>query len=610
MSVLVLNGARVGFGSERFIVDDVNLTLEPGEIVCLAGESGSGKTTTALAAFGHCAGGLRIDGQISIADVQLSERTAADRVRGQLISYVPQNPGTALNPAARIGAILKDVASGQSRERDTAPISGLLQRVELPGDAKFARRFPHQLSGGQQQRVCIAAALASNPKVVVLDEPTTGLDVVTQARILDELLRLRDEEDVAMLYITHDLAVAATIADRIVVMYGGYVVEEGPARTVLTSPKHPYTRGLMAATPDHRIFRAMETMPGAPVDIDSRPSGCPFAPRCKQRVEACERLLPPLTGLGANRQVRCPEWPRTDPIDWRAALSPPPPFERPSGATPILEVADLTAEHPARHATVRAVDDVSFSIAKGECVALVGESGSGKTTIARSVAGLHEHWTGSIRLAGEPLPSGFRKRSRDQLRRVQMVFQNPSDTLNPRYSVGVAIARPAILLRGMSSKEADAEVRRLLDAVHLPARFATRYPRELSGGQRQRVAIARALAAGPELLVCDEITSALDVSVQAVVLEVLRELREGAGLSLLFITHNLAVVATIADEVLVLNKGVICESGSTRAVLDSPRDEYTQRLLNAAPSLVDAIHTWSDVPAASERPQPTGGVFS
>ena len=462
----------------------------------------------------------------------------------------------------------------------------------LPDSEEFGRRFPHQLSGGQQQRVCIAAALASNPKVLVLDEPTTGLDVVTQARILNELLRLREEEHVAMLYVTHDLAVAAHIADRIVVMYGGYIVEEGPAEEVLRRPRHPYTRGLMAATPDHVVARVLEVMPGAPVDIADRPPGCPFAPRCPQKVEACDAELPVLE-LHGDEPLR--PVPRVDADrlgrlgraggSGGAGGGRPQQARDPEGQRPLRR-----APHAQRERDRRERDLVRHPQRRVRGPG--GRVGSGKTTIARVIAGLHPTWTGQVLLDGEPLAAKARSRTRDQRRRVQMVFQSPTDALNPRHSVSDILSRPTRVLRGLSRAAAAAEVATLLEAVRLPSRYADRYPRELSGGQRQRVAIARALAADPDVIICDEITSALDVSVQARILELLRDLRQERGLSLLFITHDLGIVATIADEVLVLDQGLICESGKTKTLLASPRNDYTKQLLHSAPSLIDSIGAW------------------
>ncbi len=580
--VLTLSGLRVETPTGDPIVEDVSLDLRRGEILGLVGESGCGKTTTALSLFGYAQGGARItEGEFTLGGERLDTWDAMRAARGRLISYLPQSSGTALNPSLRVSAAIGDMLREHRGRIEAGAREAVLAKVGLPDDAEFQRRFPHQLSGGQQQRVCTAIAIVGEPPMVVLDEPTTGLDVVTQARVLEELLRLRDEEGVAMLYVTHDLAVVAQIADRIAVMYAGRIVEQGPARSVLTKPRHPYTRGLLASIPDHASPRRLEPMSGVVAGVGERPHGCAFAPRCPLRRPHCVEAMPALEPVAAGHDVRCFEWQRTPELraehEQLAA--------RMEGREAVLEVVQLRAEYRGRGSAVVAAEDVSFTVARGECVALVGESGSGKTTIARTIAGLHPVAAGAIRLSGDELAPLARRRSVEQRRRVQIVFQNPGEALNPRHTVRSTIARPLQVLQGLSRRAADAEVTRLLDQVRLPQRIADRYPLELSGGERQRVGIARALAPRPELIVCDEITSALDVSVQAAVLKLLADLREELGLSLLFITHDLGVVATIADRVLVLEQGLICEEGTVAAVLTSPSHPYTQRLLASAPSL-------------------------
>ena len=587
--VLHVEGLTVELESGEPVVEDVSLSVARGEVLGIVGESGSGKTTTALALLGYARRGVRITaGTITAAGREMT--TPGERVvrafRGRYVSYVPQDPGASLNPSLRIGDAIVDMlrAHVPGAAADRMALDAL-ERVHLPNDPEFARRFPHELSGGQQQRVMIATALVCTPPAVVLDEPTTGLDVVTQARILDEVDRLRREEGLAVVYVSHDLAVVASIADRIAVMYAGRVVEEGPAEQVLARPRHPYTWGLLSSIPDPAAPRRLRGMGGIAVGVGERPVGCAFAPRCPQRPERALAEMPPLEVIGDGRRVRCFEWRRTPPLEPAERV----PLDlRASGLRPLLEVDRLRATHPG----VVAASDVSFSVAPAECVALVGESGSGKTTIARCIAGLHAPEAGRIVLDGAALAALARKRTREARRRIQIVFQNPNDSLNPRHRVGSAIARPAELLRDVSAREAAAEAARLLERVRLPARIAERFPAELSGGERQRVAIARALAAAPDLLVCDEITSALDVSVQAAVLELLAELRVELGLALLLITHDLGVVASVADRVLVLERGVVRESGRVDHVLAEPEHEYTRTLLEAAPRV----------------PQPTAGT--
>jgi peptide/nickel transport system ATP-binding protein len=513
-AILRAEGLTVELPGGRAAVDDVSIAVQPGEILGLVGESGSGKTTLALALLGYARPGCRIvAGSVEVAGTRLTglSETEARRRRGRVVSYVPQDPASALNPSLRIGDAVRDVAGEHGGGSGRGRVLDALSRVHLPGDAAFARRYPHELSGGQQQRVTIATALVCEPAAVVMDEPTTGLDVVTQARILEEVERLRSERGIAVVYVSHDLAVVASISDRVAVMYEGRIVEEGEAKAVITGPQHEYTQRLVASIPQ-------------------------LAERTRARAER-DAVLLAVEGLHAS------------------------------------------------HGRVPVVDDVSFELARGASLAIVSESGSGKTTTARCVAGLHAPSAGRIRLAGEPLAPRAGSRTRLQRRRLQIVFQNPYDSLNPRRRIRDEIARPARLLRGLPAADAEAEVGRLLERVRLPSRLAGRFPADLSGGERQRVAIARALAAGPELLVCDEITSALDVSVQAAVLELLQELRAELGLSLLFISHDLAVVGAVADDVLVLEGGRVRETGSTAQVLSSPRDDYTRRLLEAAPSL-------------------------
>ena len=583
---LLVRDLRVELDSGAAVVEKLSLSVAPGEIVGLVGESGSGKTTTALALLGYSRPGARITaGSVEVAGRAIDghDEAAVRPLRGSLISYVPQDPGNALNPALRVRSAIQDVLDEHAASRpEGVSVARALENVQLPASEAFSRRYPHQLSGGQQQRVTIAMGLACEPPVVVLDEPTTGLDVVTQARVLEEIERLRDEQQLTMVYVSHNLAVVAQVADRVAVLYAGRIVEEGPVADVLARPRHPYTRGLVASIPDHVKPRRLRSMPGVAAGVDERPPGCAFAPRCAQRRDRCERELPELEDVDAHNRVRCFEWHATPPLVLEALQEA---TLRAEPLAPLLHVEGLCAEHRSRHEVAVAASDVSFSIETGGCVAIVGESGSGKTTIARCVAGLHEPESGRILLDGAPLAGRASRRFLVARRRIQIVFQNPYDSLNPRHRVADAIARPARVLRRLSGGEARAEVDRLLERVRLPSRLAERFPGELSGGERQRVAIARALAATPDLIVCDEITSALDVSVQAAVLELLAELRNELGLALLFISHDLAVVASIADWVLVLEQGVIREEGPIHRVLSAPSNEYTRRLLAAAPRL-------------------------
>ncbi|MCY4085938.1 MAG: ABC transporter ATP-binding protein [Actinomycetia bacterium] len=584
-SVVRIDSLRVELDSGEPIVEEVSLKIRPGEVLGLVGESGSGKTTTALALLGYARRGCRIasgtveiDGHVLTAGDEHSVRA----LRGRVVSYIPQDPATSLNPSHRVGnavgEMLRTHVPGSDPERGAREA---LERVHLPGDRAFRRRFPHQLSGGQRQRVAIASALVCEPPAVVMDEPTTGLDVVTQARILEEIDRLRREDGLAVLYVSHDLAVVASIADHLAVMYAGSLVEDGAATDILTAPSHPYTRGLIASIPDHAAPRRMNGIPGVSIEVGARPPGCVFAPRCSQQVARCQQEMPGRQDVAPGHRVRCFEWQKTPSLSHGASLT----LHSTQEEAQVLEVVSLRAEYGSRATATVAVEDVTFNVSRGECVALVGESGSGKTTIARCVVGLHPPAAGSVRFDGEPLAALAKNRPQESRRRIQIVFQDPYESLNPRHRIRDAIARPARVLRGVSRQEAEAAVAELLERARLPAALAERFPAELSGGERQRVAIARALVAQPDLIVCDEITSALDVSVQAAVLDLLAELRAELGLSLLFISHDLGVVAGIADRVLVLDRGRVREEGPVSTVVADPQDVYTQELLAAAPRL-------------------------
>ncbi|MGW4031277.1 ABC transporter ATP-binding protein [Streptomyces sp. NPDC004838] len=583
-TVLDVQNLRIVLDSGTAIVDGVDLHLRRGEILGIVGESGSGKTTTALALLGFAQRGARItEGTVTIAgqDLLALEASALRDARGRVVSYVPQNAAQALNPSLRIEGSLTDVLRRRRGEKH-ADVLSLLSAVDLPTTPEFARRLPHQLSGGQQQRVTIAMSLACEPPVIVMDEPTTGLDVVTQRSVLTEIARMRADEGTSLVYVSHDLAVVSQIADRIAVMYAGRIVEQGPTSELLTRPKHPYTRGLLQSIPDHRRRVRLAPMPGTAPGLEDRPGGCPFAPRCEQKTDDCTAALPLLEPVTEQHDVRCTHWRRTEPPLVRATVE-----RRPADSAPMVSVRNLRATHRGRHGTVVAAEDISFDLGRAECLALVGESGSGKTTIARSIVGLHRSDRGSILLHGQELPPRIRDRTLDQRRAIQYVFQNPFQSLNPQRRIGEDLARPGQVLRGLSLTEAKAEVGSLLERVRLPQRVAERYPAQLSGGERQRVAIARALAARPDILVCDEVTSALDVSVQAAVLEVLAELRDDFGVSMLFITHDLGVVSVVADRVIVLEQGRICEDGPTEQLLRTPEHPYTRRLVDAAPTLSD-----------------------
>ena len=585
---IVVEGLRLNLaGTPIDIVDDVTFSIAPGEVLGLVGESGSGKTTVGLALLGHCRRGVEVGaGSIRVGDTDVLALRGVERrkLRGGIVSYVPQDPAASLNPALRIGTQLRETLEvhdyGENNAARTERLTEMMREVLLPDDPKFLKRYPHELSGGQQQRVGLAMAFACRPRVIVLDEPTTGLDVTTQAHVLGTVKELTDLHRAAALYVSHDLAVVATVAARVAVMYAGRIVEIGPSDQLFQASAHPYTRRLIAAIPHISGKRQLAGIPGRAPSPGSRPAGCHFAPRCGWRIDGCTAELPPLAPVGEAHAVRCI---RAAEVRADTAL--------PSGATlPDSQVAAKSAVLSLRDVNVgysgrTVVHDITLDIAPEECVALVGESGSGKTTLARAISGLHHERQGEIVLGGVPLAASSRGRSRDQRRTIQYIFQNPYGSLNPRRTVGQIVRQPVELFGTYTGREADARVGEMLERVSLTAGFAERYPDQLSGGERQRVAIARALICEPSLLVCDEVTSALDVSVQAAIVDLLAALQRDFGLSMLFVTHNLPLVRSIAQRVAVMNKGRIVELGSVDTVLLEPEDGYTRALLADTPSL-------------------------
>jgi len=568
------------------VLDEVSFHVQPGQVLGLVGESGSGKTTMALALLGHVRRGLVIgNGKIVVNGQDILRMTKRDlqRLRGRQVAYVPQDPSSALNPTLKVGTQLREVLASYEgdQKRRAERLTEMLAEVGLSSVPGILNKYPHQLSGGQQQRVGLAMAFACRPQLIVLDEPTTGLDVTTQRRVLETIRELCQSYQVAAVYISHDLAVVAEIADHVAVMYAGRLAEVGPAREVFDTPAHPYSRGLLRAVPSLDRSHVLTGLAGHPPRPGSRPPGCFFQPRCEFALPECELGQPPLVQVSAaGHSARCI---RAEEV---AGLASPagPAAVQPASATAeamLLDVRGLSATYGP--ATV--LHELTLSVPQQQCVAVVGMSGSGKTTLARCLVGLHPTWTGEVEFEGEPLAKGFGRRSDKQLRRIQYVSQNPYQSLNPRRTVGEIVEQPLTHFEKLPANERHARVVDALTAAALRESFLDLYPDQLSGGERQRVAIARALILQPDLLVCDEITSALDVSVQAAIIELLRGLRAERGLSLIFITHNLPLVRSIADQVVVMNDGRICESGTVAQVLQDPRDAYTAQLLADVPKM-------------------------
>jgi peptide/nickel transport system ATP-binding protein len=587
------------------IVEQVSLKLAAGRQVALVGESGSGKTTVALALLGFARRGTVISGgTVSLDGVDmlaLGERERRAR-RGSDIAYVPQDPSTGLSPGMHIGRALREMLeihhAGASDVE--ARVAAALREAQLPDDAGFQSRYPHQLSGGQQQRVAIALALVCQPRVLVLDEPTTGLDVTTQARLLDVIRKIVAETNVALVYVTHDLGVVRNLVDEAAVMYGGRVVESGPIGAIFTSPLHPYTRGLLEAVPRvaPTAFLPRE-IPGTAVEPWEWPPGCPFAPRCAHATDACLVAMPPIENLPDARLVRCINWrelPHRSPdLSATGPAVGPESFQRVD--SPLLAVRDLEAGYGG---TSLAVAGVSFDVPRGACTAIVGESGSGKTTTLRCIAGLHDPAAGSLLFDDMPLAGRTRNRERVLRRKIQLVPQNPDSSLNPRRTVAEIVGRPLRQFFGMATAQRRARTGELLGLVRLSSGMAYRYPHELSGGQRQRVAIARALAAEPSLLLCDEIVAALDVSVQAGIVDLLEELRTQLGVTIIFVSHDLAVVRSISGHIVVMEGGGVCEAGDPQAIFERPRHPYTKTLLDAVPDLYPSDYPGTEIDAQAE----------
>jgi peptide/nickel transport system ATP-binding protein len=557
--LLEVKDLHVGFAADKKTVVPAvigaNLSVYPGQTVAIVGESGSGKSTTAHAIIDLLPGTGRITGgQILFEGQDIARAKKSDIValRGSSIGLVPQDPMSNLNPLWRVGAQIKEsleangVAKGKAAD---ARVVELLEEAGLPDAERRARQYPHEFSGGMRQRALIAMGLAARPKLLIADEPTSALDVTVQKQILDHLDKLTDELGFAVLLITHDLGLAAERADHLVVMYRGQVVESGPALEILQDPRHPYTKRLVSSAPSLASQRLSSV---------------------QARAEVREQAVQTAAEIAAEVA--------TDSA------------ELGEGRGTIIEAKDLTkvftirGSRPGRSTDFTAVDRVSFRLERGTTTAIVGESGSGKSTVARMVLGLLDATSGSVEFDGVDITTLRKKEQQLALRRqMQPVFQNPYASLDPMYSIYRSIEEPLRLHGVGSTKEREAKIRDLLDKVSLPASVMTRYPNELSGGQRQRVAIARALALDPEVVICDEAVSALDVLVQAQILTLLNELQSELGLSYLFITHDLAVVRQIADNVLVMQNGKVVEQSSVAEVFDNPREQYTRMLLDAIP---------------------------
>ncbi|MDR0702073.1 MAG: ABC transporter ATP-binding protein [Azoarcus sp.] len=595
-------------------VDSVELSITAGETYALLGESGCGKSMTALAIARLLPGAARIvAGRVRLGgdDLLALPETGMREVRGGRIGMIFQEPATSLNPvmtvAAQIGEALA-LHRGLAGAAGRAEARRLLEAVGIPSAAARLDDYPFQFSGGMKQRVMIAMALAGEPELLIADEPTTALDVTIQAQALDLLARLQAERGMAMLLITHDLGVVARVAHRIGLLYAGELIESGRREEFFAAPLHPYAQRLFAALPDGAARgRMLAALPGGVPSFDGHFSGCRFAPRCPCAVGRCQAEAPGWHGVG-ERHVRCHLYDGGGEVQIRQRFAAGAAAAYQPVAAPVLEVRDLAVHFPVKKGLlrrtvdwVRAVDGVGLRLAAGRTLALVGESGCGKTTVGRAILQLTPIMGGTVSFDGSPLRVRDRGAVRGMRRAVQMVFQDPFASLNPRLCVGEILEEGMVSL-GVGGDAASRQriVDGLLERIGLTPAMRWRYPHEFSGGQRQRIAIARALAVSPRIIVCDEPTSALDVSVQAQLLNLMCELQRERGLAYLFITHNLAVVRYMADDVAVMYLGRIVEQGPAARVLETPGHPYTRMLLAAVPR-VDAEPD-VDGGAAKEKP--------
>jgi peptide/nickel transport system ATP-binding protein len=605
-------------GIDRQVLRDLSFSIGRGESYGLVGESGCGKSTAALAIVrylprnGRVRGGsIEIDGH----DVVKLPESQLRRLRASDVGVVYQNPGTALNPAIRVGAQVAEVFTVRGVERQEAreQAQAALRKVQIADTSSVMQRYPHQLSGGMQQRVVIAMALAKDPTLLILDEPTTGLDATVEAEVLDLIEHLQGEFHTSVLFISHNLAVIAKMCERVGVLYAGRLVEEGPVETVLHDPRHPYTVGLLRCIPRGGVRKdagRLDTIPGFLPNLGETPPGCVFVDRCALARDVCSQDEPPLEQLGGGHSSRCyfhaqaPELPRdTAP---NLAL---PAVDR--GVAPLVRFDELGKVFRQHGNLIHALTGVSAAIWPGETLGLVGESGSGKTTLARSLLGIVEPTTGSVELEGRPLAPRLAKRSHREIRAIQIVFQNPDSALNRRHSVRRILRRALKKLANLTGKPADARLLELMHSVRLADRYVSARPGQLSGGLKQRVAIARAFAGEPELVVCDEPTSALDVSVQAAILNLLVELQAQRRTAYLFISHDLGVVRYLSDRIAVMYLGRLMELGPAAVVFDGPHHPYTEALLSAVPTIDgggrERIRLEGEIPSAAEPP--SGCVF-
>ncbi len=606
--ILEVANLEVSYSTRHGLVKairNVSFEIASGDSLGLVGESGCGKSTLAFAIMSHVArnasvtgGSIRFCGEDM---VQKSVRSL-NRIRGSRIAMIYQDPVAALNPSLLIGVQLCEVLTQHNainRSEAWDACIAMLEKVNMPDPPAVMRRYRHQLSGGQLQRAVIAMALLANPALLVLDEPTTSLDVTVEAGILDLIDELRRELNLSILFISHNLGVISRIADQVAVMYSGELVEQGPVRDIFHNPQHPYTSALLKCVPSIGTGRqpwALHPIKGRVPTLHESAPGCIFEPRCDRAGDRCRKEHPEFHRAGENHDVRCFYAGTPTVAELATAQDAPGNGNVATGSNDIvLDVDDLKTYYRARGSSfgmsggnrnrgiVKAVDGVSFKSRKVEIVGIVGESGCGKSTLAKCIAGLEPPDGGTMEFIGVDIARGVEKRPQELIKELQMIFQNPDSTLNPKRTVKDAIARPLKLFNTVPASEITGEVVRLLDAVKLGETYLDRLPRQLSGGEKQRVALARAFAGRPSLVLCDEPLSSLDVSVQTAVMKLLLEFQSRFKTTMLFISHDLGIVYQLSDMVAVMYLGRICEIGPTEALFSPPYHPYTEALLSAVP---------------------------
>ena len=611
-----LSLAYVVRGVPRPVLRGVTFEIKPGESYGLVGESGCGKSTTAFAAVRYLPRNARITGgRILVAGDDIT-RMSQDQIRRFRIhhaSMVYQDPGAALNPTTKVGPQITEAFTilGQSGEEARSSALAAMRRVQIADPERVYQRYPYQLSGGMQQRIVIAMALASDPKLLILDEPTTGLDATVEASVLDLVRSLRAEMNAAVLLIAHNLGVIRAMCDRVGVMYAGKIVEEGDAARVFERPQHPYTVGLLRALPRHGIRktqRALATIPGTLPQIGTPLPTCVFVDRCPLATDLCRETEPPIVDVGNGQWTRCHHWDRIGEIVEPSAVA----GQATITGDRVLAVSGVSKTFRQSGHPIPALVGVDLNMFHGETLGLVGESGSGKSTLARTILGIESPDAGgNIELDEHPLGATTAARPTKDKRSIQMVFQNPDSALNRGWSVRHILRRSVSKLTGLSGKQVDDRVERLASELRLTDRHLDLKPRQLSGGLKQRVAIARAFAGDPDIVVADEPTSALDVSVQAAILNVLAELQSESKTSYLLISHDLGVVRYLADRIAVMYLGRIQEVGDSETVFRGPNHPYTEALLSAVPT-VDGepparIRLDGEIPSPANPP--SGCVF-